>query len=254
MNKHFISLIALLALTLAFSCQKEESALSPAPANDAIEERNGNPNSRVFPPNAHPYGKSQAAWTADWWSHMFSFGCDNFPLFDSDGSQAGLNTAGPVIFLPGNFGGTTTRTITVPHGKALLFPILNNLWIYSACYGIAEEDEAFANGTLAEYISSNVDPVLDGDGITLSATLDGREFNNLRNYRFNSGLYDFDANPELTDCLGDPCLVEEDLLALTNGFWLMLKPLSRGQHTLNFQGGIEDFGFSLDVTYYITVE
>lgn len=252
MNKQFFSLIALLALTLAFSCQKEESALTPVDQN--IEERSGNPNSRVFPPNAHPYGKSQAQWTADWWSHMFSFGCDNFPLFDTDGSSAGLNTAGPVIFLPGNFGGETTRTITVPHGKALLFPILNNIWLYSACYGAAEEDEAFANGTLEAYISSIIDPVLSADGTTVSATLDGIAFNNLKNYRFKSGLYEFNANPELVDCLGDPCLVADDLLALTNGFWLMLKPLSRGQHTLNFQGAIEDFGFSLNVTYHITVQ
>lgn len=252
MKKQFISMIALLALT--FSCQKEESALSPAPADDAIEERNGNPNSRVFPPNAHPYGKSQADWSADWWSHMYSFGCDNFPLFDTDGSQAGLNTDGPVIFLPGNFGGTTTRTITVPHGKALLFPLVNAIWIYSACYESAAEDEALANGTLEEYIASIFDPILSGPGVSISATLNGVAFNNLRNYRFTSDLYDFEANPELVDCLNDVCLAADDKLGLADGYWLMLKPLSRGHHTLNFQGEIEEVGLSLNVTYHITVE
>jgi hypothetical protein len=253
MNKRIITLSVLLTLGLSFSCQKEETQTALAPADQAIEERNGNPNSRVFPPNAHPYGKSQAEWTANWWSHMFSFGCDNFPLLDPDGSSAGLNTAGPVIFLPGNFGGTTTRTITVPHGKALLFPIVNVLWIYSACYEAAEEDEALANGTLEAYINSIIDPVLSGADVSLSATLDNVAFNNLRNYRFTSNLYDFEANPELADCF-DPCLGADDLLGLTDGYWLLLKPLSRGQHTLNFQGNVPLIGLSLDVTYHITVQ
>lgn len=252
MNKQLFTLIALLALPLAFGCQKEESAL--APVDQTIEERSGNPNSRVFPPTAHPYGKSQAEWAGDWWNHMFSFDCGENPIEDPDGSLAGLNTDDQVIFLAGNYGGETTRTITVPHGKALFFPIVNVFWVYSACYGIAEEDEAFANGTLEEYIAAFFDPALGGDGINLSATLDGVAFNNLRNYRFSSGLYDFNINPELADCFGDPCIANADFLGYTDGFWLMLKPLSRGQHTLNFAGEIEDFGFSLDVTYNITVE
>ncbi len=250
MNKQIFTLIAL--LVLAFSCQKEESAL--APVDQTIEERSGNPNSRVFPPTAQPYGKSQTEWSAEWWSHMFSFGCDNFPILDEDGSRAGLNTDGPVIFLPGNFGGESTRTITVPHGKAMLFPIVNVFWIYSACYDAAEEDEALANGTLDEYIMSIISPALDDPNVSLSATLDGVAFNNLRNYRFTSGLYDLDANDELAECFGDPCLAADDQLGLTDGYWLMLKPLSRGQHTLNFQGTVPQNGFSLNVTYHITVQ
>jgi hypothetical protein len=255
MNKQIFSLIALLALSLAFGCQKEESALSPA--DDAIEERNGNPNARVFPPNARPYGKSQAEWSQDWWNHMWSFGCGNFPLFpDSDAYQASLNTDGPVIFLPGTFSSPpVSRSITVPHGKAIMFPLVNVVWIYSACYESAAEDEALANGTLVEYITSFIDPILSGPDVNISATLDGVAFNNLRNYRFtSSGLYDFDVHDELADCLGDPCLSADDLLGFADGYWLTLKPLSRGQHTLNFQGEIEEVGLSVNVTYYITVE
>ncbi len=247
-----ITLIALLSFTLVFSCQKEESA--NVPADQAIEGRSPNPNSRIFPPNAHPYGKPVSEWSADWWAHMFSFDCDNLPISDADGSNAGLNLDSPVLFLAGNFGGASTRSITVPHGKALLFPILNNLWAYSPCYGAAEEDEAFANGTLEAYILSQTDPVLTGPDIILSAALDGVAFNNLRDYRYNSGLYSFDPNPGLAGCFGDPCLNEDGLLWLSNGYWIMLKPLQYGEHTLNFKGGIPEFGFSLDVTYHITVE
>jgi hypothetical protein len=252
MNKQMITLLAFLSLSLAFSCQKEESTV--ALDNQAIEERNGNPNARVFPPTARPYGKSQAEWAAEWWKHMFSFDCENFPITDEDGSNPGFDLNSPVLFLAGNFDGSTIRTVTVPHGKALFFPIINGAWFYSPCYGSDEEDEAFANGTLEEYIMSIYDPVLGGDGISLSASLDGIAFNNLKDYRFTSGLFDLNTNPDLANCLEDPCLAESNFVSLTDGYWLMLKPLSRGQHTLNFQGGISDFGFSLEVTYHITVE
>src|SRR5262249_9770624 len=51
------------------------------------------------------------------------------PLLDSTGQFAAVNQRGRVWFLAGNTGGTpvltTVRTITVPAGKALFFPIEN---------------------------------------------------------------------------------------------------------------------------------
>ena len=41
-------------------------------------------------------------------------------------------------------------------------------------------------------------------------------------------------------------------LAVGDGFYLMLKPLSPGRHTVNF-GGTCCGGFTLDITYYLTV-
>jgi hypothetical protein len=248
MNKFLLTPLALLALTLILSCQKEDAV---APGDPAVETRANN-NSYAFPKTAHPYGKSITAWTQDWWAYMFSYDCDEFPIFDEDGSNAVPSTNGPVIFLPGNFGGETERTITVPHGKALLFPIVNTIWVYHPCYQIPEEDAAFANGTLEELFLSQINPVLDD--ATLSVTLNGYSFTNLSQYRFTSGFYNFVPNPDLTNCFGDPCLAETDLMWLTAGYWIMLKPLQYGQHTLNFSGGFPAFGFELDVTYNITVE
>ena len=43
-------------------------------------------------------------------------------------------------------------------------------------------------------------------------------------------------------------------LALTQGYYLMLAPLSVGPHTLHFTGTFgEPFNFTLDVTYNLTV-
>ena len=53
------------------------------------------------------------------------------PLFDETGADAGEGQSGPVWFLAGVFNatGSAERTITLPAGKALFFPILNFVWI-----------------------------------------------------------------------------------------------------------------------------
>jgi hypothetical protein len=47
--------------------------------------------------------------------------------------------------------------------------------------------------------------------------------------------------------------------AISDGYWVMLHPLSAGEHTINFRGGIVDptatgaINFVIDVTYHLTV-
>jgi len=41
---------------------------------------------------------------------------------------------------------------------------------------------------------------------------------------------------------------------MNSGWYLMLEPLSRGQHTIHFSATIPGFGdFSFDVTYHLNV-
>jgi hypothetical protein len=35
---------------------------------------------------------------------------------------------------------------------------------------------------------------------------------------------------------------------------VMLDPLKKGQHSLNFKGTFPQFNFSLDVTYHLTID
>ena len=41
-------------------------------------------------------------------------------------------------------------------------------------------------------------------------------------------------------------------MAVADGYYLMLKPLSPGVHTLHFVGTIP--GFSLDITYHLRID
>jgi hypothetical protein len=71
-----------------------------------------------YPPASHL--------ATSWWEWALETPASENPLTDTTGQFAAVNQPnGSVWFLAGNVGGTMVRTITVPSGKALFFPIVN---------------------------------------------------------------------------------------------------------------------------------
>src|SRR5437870_11795939 len=63
---------------------------------------------------------------AQWWQWALAIPNSQSPLLDQTGQFAAVNQPkGNIWFLAGNGGGTTVRTVTIPGGKALFFPIAN---------------------------------------------------------------------------------------------------------------------------------
>src|SRR5262245_41747797 len=81
-------------------------------------------------PQVLPNGQAYEKLSADWWKWAYSFPTQINPLFDETGTQGYLGNQRNVFFLAGviNVSGTAERTITVPAGKPLFFPILNVEW------------------------------------------------------------------------------------------------------------------------------
>ena len=149
-----------------------------------------------------------------------------------------IGQGGPAFFLAGNFGGTTVRQCTVPAGKGLLFPLLNFFWIQTP------SDPSFTIQELRDILRPPMDDAI------LSCEIDGQPVQDLQGYREESAVFTAmlpEGNLFGLDA-GDyaPCL--------DNGYYLMLWPLSKGQHTIHFTGETADHSFSLDVTYHLTVE
>jgi hypothetical protein len=246
-----ISLATVLVTMLLFAaCEKEEVSPSPDTFTTADESGNAayriNQNAFLFPSKAKMYGKSFAEWSAEWWRWSLSFPCDANPLIDLDGSNGSAGQNGQVFFLAGTGGGEVTRDISIPSGKAVFFPIINGIAI-----GPCTDFEPEPGQTLEAFYQSVLVPVFD-QANALSVTLDGQSFNNLQNYRATTDLFSFIGNLDLVNCI-DNCITGVPQDVLSDGYWIMLKPLSPGTHTLNFSGALPQFGFSLDVTYNITV-
>jgi hypothetical protein len=200
-------------------------------------------NTLVFSPDSKPYGLTYGEWTAKWWQWIFSIPQQNNPLTDSSGNNCPIKQTGPVWFLAGTAGGKAERWCTIPSGSAILAPIMN-----SEC-------------SFLDFPSAKTTPDLiacakaDNDRtINLKATVDGQQLTNLGAYRVLS-LSNVTISPD--NVYGAPF---GNTTMVSDGFWLFLKPLPVGQHTLQFGGltpGNPTTGtnnFAVDVTYHITVK
>jgi hypothetical protein len=209
--------------------------------------RNLNPG--VAPAHSKAHGKTYGDWGAEWWKWALSVPLDQSPANDPTGEFAGLGQAGPVWFLAGTFGGAAERTITIPPGKAIYFPLFN----FINDYPCPDPDFKPAPGqTLEDFLTDGVTPYLDLVQ-SLSAEVDGVPISDLFNYRSVSELFDFTA--DASHMANDPCITGGPQQAVTGGYSVLLAPLRPGQHTIHF--GSEtlfgDFLFVVDVTYHITV-
>jgi hypothetical protein len=185
-------------------------------------------------PNTPVAGQSIADWTAGWWGWLMPFQYGATPLDDTTGALANTNNNGPVFYVAGTSGGTANRTFTVPAGRPLLIPVLNQAFIQ---YPVPIENQ------LAGYFY--------GGTLSLNATIDGIPVSNLSSYAETSPVVDYgDALPgsygqaSLTPGFtGDPACPSFDpndlCPSMSVGYWLMVN-LPAGEHVISTSGS-EDY-------------
>jgi hypothetical protein len=198
----------------------------------------GNPG--VLPPQSNPHGHSYAEWSALWWKWALSMPLDQHPLADTAPCSTGQS--GGVWFLGGSFvSAEAERNCTVPPGKAIFFPVLN-----TECSTI--EPDPFHGDTAAELSACAKGWV---DGATGVCGVDGVPVQNLEMYRVQSPLFTFGPLPANNVLFIDvpPGTTGQ---SVSDGYWLMLAPLSVGQHTIDVVGVFAN-GFTFHITYNLMV-
>jgi len=209
-----------------------------------------NPNPAVLPPGSASHGRTYGDWAAAWWTWALQFPLDQNPITDATGVHGSAGQKGPIWFLAGTFDGSAERAITVPKGKRIFFPLFNVFNDYSC----PDPDYQPAPGqTLEEFLTEGAEAI--SDMVTgLFAEVDGMPIQNLWDYRTHSDMGMFTKHPSLLEF--DPCLTSGPQPAVVAGYWLMLAPLARGQHTVRFGSSayFGDFEFGVEVTYYVTVD
>src|SRR5262249_28289541 len=147
---------------------------------------------------------------------------------------------GNVWFLAGNNGGSTVRTLTIPSGKSLFFPIVNIVdWEDATVTGgggklfRSKNPAQTAQGLVTMVMATASDMSCTVDGIPVPITSDNLEVSN-----------PFTFNLTGDNIFGVPAGVYYP--AVDSGYYVTLQPLSPGQHTIHFAGTIGFFGFSVD--------
>ena len=207
----------------------------------------------MVPVHQSAFGHSYAQWSARWWQWSYSLPTTHHPLFDTAGCDAGQS--GKVWFLGGTFTlfqqgndvvGQAERTCDVPAGKALFFPILNSEWD-NVCPPVDPPLK------VPQLRKSAADSLAQAQG--LAATIDGHEVVHLVNFRVQSPRFAVKIpDDNVWKSFGRPCdTIKAGRYApvVADGWYLLVRPLSHGSHTIHFEGGVP--GFRLDITYHLNV-
>jgi hypothetical protein len=211
----------------------------------------------VFPRDAVIFGKTYADWSATWYQWVSSMPANANPLFDTADCSAGQS--GPVFFLGGRYCSTTDpacptkpaqRSCIVPAGKALYFPVVNFQCID------AEAKLGFC-GNAGPYISQM--RAFIGDGIdqttNLGVTVDEKKLEgNLKtDFRVQSTVFTALPNKNLYQATGEK-IKAGTYWGVDDGIYVMLQPLPKGMHTINFEGTFPQYNFTLNFTYHLIVQ
>jgi hypothetical protein len=223
---------------------------APAPAGDNTPG--------VLPVNSDPNGLTYEEWSARHWQWLYSMPIDAHPLFDTADVSAGQK--GEVWFLGGTFSaielepgvvvGMANRTVTIPSGKKLFFPLVDVEAATLEGNGDTEAELRAAAKFFADFIVPD----------SLFCEIDGVSVKNLPDYRVQSPLYVYGPLPDnnVLQFSGLDAPKGSTSNSVSDGVFVMLAPLSAGKHTVHF-GGTLDLSsvggtvFIQDITYNITV-
>ncbi len=206
-------------------------------AYSPVEADNDNPG--VLPIGSNPFGKSYAEWGMVWSEWAFGIPGATNPILDTTGEFCGEDQSGKVWFLAGSFGdGTPDRDCDVPAGKAIFFPILN-ITCWAPEDGETVEDLIDCT-TLLDLIESDFT-------LLMEASVDGVPIEGVDEYRSGLGFGTL-VTPE--GGLIEPAGVRP---AVSDGWFLMLAPLSAGDHTISLRAEIVEFGLVFGANYTIHV-
>lgn len=225
------------ALLLLLIPTHATAAAAPAQAPQAAQAGGGTSWDRVVPPWARYAGKTYGQWGAEWTRWALGIPAPVNPLTDPTGAHCAVGQSGPVWFLAGTFGsGSADRTCTIPAGRALFFPVINGF--------AAEPPGEFTYEELREELRA----AIDLDQATYEATLDGKRLRLSRAFRAASPPPPFALTLPEDNLFGAPSGLYD---AVSDGYWVLLKPLRRGSHVVTFHGTAP--GTDVNVRYQLTV-
>jgi hypothetical protein len=168
------------------------------------------PEANVASPTLTIAGKSQEQWSEEWWKWAASFEDDDSPIVDRTGDLCASGQQGAVWFLAGVYGSAPVkRECTIPADKWIFFPIVN--YVVASAGGCAAAVE-----TAREYTD-------DPEELTL--IIDGERIQHVEQHRFPTPCFSLDDDEE-----------SGEAFVAANGYFIMLKPLSAGHHTIKWGG------------------
>ena len=214
-------------------------AVGPTAANQALvsqQHRNAAP--RV-------YGQTIGNWGHAWWQWVSNFPAAGDPILQDRNVDCSAGQSGKVWYLAGNFGGTSERSCSIKKGKAIFFPLFNGIF-WTPLDPAVPEDCTDALSCRAG-VAANMDKLTNW-----TCTVDATPcawFTQIVRAQSDAQPLNIPDGSSFTDFGYAPGVRE---ISISDGTWVMLDPLPHGTHEIHFTAK-DSGGFSLDVTYHLTV-
>ena len=220
------------------------------------------------PISSAPAGRTYGQWAAAFWQWVLGVPDNKYPvqsgnqrvnpLKDMTGEHCTEHQIGDVWFLAGSWVGAVSRSCTIPAGKSLYFPLINNVYIGFLSDPPEQRTEKWAR--------DNADCT---EPAVISVALDGTEVTNpLAYFTGPSGSQSptFNVQMPFGIAQGGPGNLLESLgykikqvpewflsPSAEQGYYLFFNPLPPGTHTLHWSASGCTAGSTQDVTYKLTV-
>lgn len=200
------------------------------------------PPSTVVAINEKVLDKSLGEYSNLWWQWATSMPANESPVRDKTGQKCDVNQTGQVWFLAGGYGSSKiSRKCSVPQGQYLFFPVINMV-----SYPRSTED--------VTCLAAKARSALNNDNLrAFVVSIDGDKIVNPAFHRYGSpDCFDMLArapkNPHSTRLYP----------SATDGYWVMLKPLPLGPHTIKFRAEYDNpdeaYGLMVqDIEYQIDI-
>jgi hypothetical protein len=206
------------------------------------------PMPRIAPIHTKPAGQTYGRWAAEWWQWALGVPAAVNPLTDTTGEHCAQRQVDDVWFLAGSFSTEpVVRTCEVPAGKSLFFPLINNFFGAFLNDPPEERTEAFVRAE-----ASCTEPA------QISVRVD--DFEVPKPTRFFTGASGspspfFNVQLPPGNLVGDENTVPELLLSPSaeQGYYLFVRPLRAGPHTIRWRASGCTPGNSQDITFRLTV-
>ena len=215
---------------------RNAAALSASESDNAAEKVAAR---LTYRKGEQPVGATPAELSAELWQWLISIPLATNPGSDKIGEFAGIGQRGKFWFLPGNNGGVDLRTITLPADTSLFLPVFTALFFDDGTSGPVPEAEVRA--LLDEIVGHPTDLLVSVDFEALPRSAIQRVQSDVFTTVFpeHNILSDFDVPAGVYD------------ISLADTYYVLLKPLTPGKHTVIIRGATADFYSQTE--YYINV-
>lgn len=140
---------------------------------------------------------------------------------DTTGEKSSVEQSDPYVwFLTSTTGFSAERTVRVPSGKAILFPVIN------VTISNAEEPTLNTDTDLISFVKGHMDDIVEK-----RANIDGEDLFISEKFRVRSSPFNFSFPPNNIFSAK-----EGPTRGVGDGYWIFVKPLQPGIHTISTYG------------------